>query len=699
MPYLQKLKIILQSKKFIILSLLFISVYVLITTKWITYESKLEENTTQIRGNVISYKIDGNKLSMLIEEREKIKVTYYIKTLEEKEYLQDNILLGSKIDLEGTLSEPYNNTIPNTFNYKEYLYNNKIYKIFTANKINLTNKTTFLNQIKTVFMHKIEKMGSSSAYLYALILGEVDYIADDVYKKYQANGTTHLFAVSGLHISTLALFLSTIFKKVKLKEWIGNIIIILFLLFYMFLVGFTPSVLRGGLLFIFLIINQKSKLKLNTINVLYLLFFLLVLINPFNIYSLGFIYSFLTSFGLILFSKKITGNYLAKLIKTSAIAFLFSFPITIYNFYEINLLTIFNNIIVVPIVTIILFPLTLGTFIIPILEPLLIVGIKVLEWISHILNLFSLNLVIPKINFIFIIIYYLIVYLIYKYNFKYIFTIILLVISCKLLPNLDPSSYVYFLDVGQGDSMIIIGSNLSYVVMIDSGGKMTYETEEWEKKNKNYNISDNIIMFLKSKGITNIDYFIGTHGDFDHIGEALNLLENFKIDQVILNNGKYNDLELKIIEVLKRKKINYYQNIKELNLDNNKLYFLNSKLYDNENDNSIVLYLNLNGTQLLLMGDAGAEVEIDLLEKYKLKNVDILKVGHHGSKTSSNKEFIDKINPTYSIISVGRNNRYGHPNGEVLKNMNSRIIYRTDLNGSVIFKIKNGQSSIETCPP
>ena len=101
MPYLLRLKIILQSKKFIILSLLFISIYALIMTKGITYESKLEDNTTKITGNIISYTIDGNKLSMLIKTKEKIKVTYYINTLEEKEYLQENLLLGSKINLEG----------------------------------------------------------------------------------------------------------------------------------------------------------------------------------------------------------------------------------------------------------------------------------------------------------------------------------------------------------------------------------------------------------------------------------------------------------------------------------------------------------------------------------------------------------------------------------------------------------------------
>ena len=264
---------------------------------------------------------------------------------------------------------------------------------------------------------------------------------------------------------------------------------------------------------------------------------------------------------------------------------------------------------------------------------------------------------------------------------------------------MDSSSYIYFLDVGQGDCTVVIGNNLSYVVLIDTGGKITYETEEWEKKNKTYNISDNVITFLKSKGITKIDYLIGTHGDFDHMGETINLLENFKIKQVILNNDEYNDLELKIIEVLKQKKINCSQNIQELRLNDNQLYFLNHKLYDNENDNSLVLYLNLKGVKLLLMGDAGIEVEKELLEKYNFKNVDILKVGHHGSKTSSSKEFIEKIKPTYSIISVGRNNRYGHPNIDTLKKLEQSLVYRTDLNGSIVFKIKNNLLKIENFQP
>ena len=139
--------------------------------------------------------------------------------------------------------------------------------------------------------------------------------------------------------------------------------------------------------------------------------------------------------------------------------------------------------------------------------------------------------------------------------------------------------------------------------------------------------------------------------------------------------------------------------IKELNIDNNKLYFLNNKDYRNENDNSSVIYTKLNNYKFLLMGDAGVEVEEDLIEKYNLTNIDVLKVGHHCSKTSSGKNFINETNPKYSIISVGKNNKYGHPNKKVLDNLELSKIYRTDQVGSVLFKIKNDKLKIETCTP
>ena len=247
---------------------------------------------------------------------------------------------------------------------------------------------------------------------------------------------------------------------------------------------------------------------------------------------------------------------------------------------------------------------------------------------------------------------------------------------------------ILFLDVSQGDSILLHYPHNKYNILIDTGG------------NYNYEISKNIIIpYLKSKGINKIDYLILTHGDYDHMGESINLIENFKVEKVIFNCGEFNDLEKELIKDLDKKKMPYYSCIKELNIDDNKLYFLQTKEYDNENDNSSVIYFNYYNYKSLFMGDASTEREKDILEKYNLKDVDFLKVGHHGSNTSSSEEFINSINPKYSLISVGKNNRYGHPNKEVLDTLNDSKIYRTDQDGSIMFKIKKDKLQIETCSP
>ena len=183
------------------------------------------------------------------------------------------------------------------------------------------------------------------------------------------------------------------------------------------------------------------------------------------------------------------------------------------------------------------------------------------------------------------------------------------------------------------------------------------------------------------------------------MGEAINFVNNFKVEKVIFNCGEFNELEQDLIQVLDNKKIPYYSCIKELNIDDNKLYFLNNRDYGNENDNSSVIYTEINNHKFLFMGDADGKVEEDLIQQYNLKDIDVLKVGHHGSKTSSCEEFINEIVPDYSIISVGKNNRYGHPNDSVLDNLAYSKIYRTDQGGSIMFKVENNIMNIETCPP
>lgn len=661
----------------------------------IQYESIYSGDETSITGSIMSYSINGNKLKMNIKDKEEVIATYYIKTEEELVYLKENIGIGKTITVNGTLNEPINNTIPNTFNYKKYLYNNKIYYLFDAYSYNIQNDNNLLDRAKD-YLIKRAYNSKNSEYLLVLVLGDKALISSDEYNTYQNNGTSHLLAVSGSHITVILLVLSFFLKK--LKEVPKLIIISLILLFFAFVTNNASAVNRAIYFFIINRINKLGNLKLSNIQVLFITAFILLLLDPFTIYDLGFIYSFCISLGIMYYSDKLNGNLLIATLKVSIIAFLFSLPISSYINYEVNLSSILINLIFVPWISYIVFPISIITFIFPIFNPILSILLSITNVLNNIGEFISIFINVPKMPLVVAIILFILL-LLAKNNKKYLYVILIILGLIKLSPLINSSYEVYFLDINQGDSAIIITPHKRDVVMIDTGGKITYEVEDWKKSNKSYNLSDNTIKFLKSKGITTIDYLITTHGDYDHIGNAKYIVENFKVEKVIFNCGEFNELETDLIKVLDEKKIPYYSCIKELNIDNNKLYFLQTKEYDNENDNSNVIYTELSGYNFMFMGDASSTTEKEIIDKYNLPDIDILKVGHHGSRTSSSIEFINEINPEYSIISVGKNNRYGHPNKEVLDALEESKIYRTDQNGSIMFKINNNKLKIETCSP
>lgn len=665
-----RLKTLLQYNYFYIILVILVLCLTFIRNSFYN-ESKFNGSENSFVGIVDEIKKSDDYYKITIKSKEKIIGSYY-----SKEPL--NISLGDKITFKGTLSKPKNNTIPNTFNYRKYLYNHHVYYLVKIDNIKVISKTRSVKyKVKNYIVKRSEKFKHSD-YFKAFLIGDKSEMDD--YSLFQKNGVSHLFAISGMHLSLLSGIILFLFKKSRFKEILACIFLILFSM----ITNYSASIYRSLLLFIYIVLNKKLDLRISTVNVLLLVVCTLLIFNPLIIYDMGFLYSVSVSLGLILFNKYMKKNYFVNMFLTSFIAFLFSLPITLYYNYEINLMQIINNVVIVPLVSIIIYPLTILTFIFSFLEPILNVLISILKFIST--HLIMINIIVPKVSFIFYFIYYVFLFMFLKTNRNiFILLIIIYTLCIKAKPLIDFNTYVYFLDVGQGDSSLIYSKHK--VILIDTGG------------NDNIKVSDNTIKFLKSTGKSKINYLVLTHGDFDHMGEAINLVNNFKVEKVIFNCGPYNELESGLIKVLDKKKIPYYSCIKELNIDDNKLYFLNNKNYGNENDNSSVIYTKLNNHKFLFMGDAGVEVEEDLIEKYNLQDIDVLKVGHHGSKTSSSKKFIDEIEPKYSIISVGKNNRYGHPNNEVLNNIKDSKIYRTDLDGSIMFKIKNDKFKIETCSP
>ena len=594
--------------------------------------------------------------------------------------------LGDKVQVEGVFQKPKSNTSFSLFNYQNYLKHKQIYYQVKATSIKpIQNNTSFYYSIK----QKLFQYLDFNPYLNTFLLGDKTYLSDEVVRSFQENGISHLFAISGMHIGLLSSILNKLLRK-KYTEETSYKICCLFLLFYLFLVGFSPSILRGVLFYIFFQGNQVFYFYIKKENLFLLILSLSLFINPFYIFDVGFQFSYLISFALLRFQKELTHpNYFLSLLKVSCLSFFVSIPISLFHFYQINVLGLFYNLIFVPFISLFLFPISFIVFLWKPLWPIYQCFIVVLEKVSFCLSTIEFGkLIFMRVSLVVYIIYFICILLFLCFKKKLILVLFFFILSIHyMFPFIDSTNYVEFIDVGQGDSILIHIDHQN--ILIDTGG--VYQEGSIYHKT--------LSPLFRSLGIHSFRFLILSHGDKDHMGEAINLVNNFKVKKVIFNCGEYNDLEKELIKVLDKKKIHYYSCIRELNLDKHKLYFLQTKEYDNENDNSNVIYTEIDGYQFMFMGDASVTTEKEILDRYSLLDIDVLKVGHHGSKTSSGKDFINEINPKYRVISVGKNNRYGLPNKEVLNNLENSKIYRTDEDGSIMFKIKNNKLKIETCSP
>lgn len=241
---------------------------------------------------------------------------------------------------------------------------------------------------------------------------------------------------------------------------------------------------------------------------------------------------------------------------------------------------------------------------------------------------------------------------------------------------------VYFIDVGQADAIYIKDGNSN--MMIDAGNNADGKL---------------LVKYLQSLNVKNFKYVVGTHAHEDHIGGIDDIINNFKIDnfympEAISTSKTFED----VLDALDKNKVTF-QTPKigdKFTLENTNFEVLSIGNDTSDlNDTSLVLKMSYNNTCVLFMGDASSNVEKNLLNK----DIDcqVLKVGHHGSRYSSSDEFIKKVNPTYGIIMVGKDNKYGHPTKKALDILNKYkvTIHRTDEEGTIVMHLKGNDISFE----
>lgn len=649
------LKIILQSRLFCIY---LITITLIITVFRIIIKPKLyyTEQDKKVIGVIEKIIIDDEKVSMLINAKEKLQGIYYLSN--KKENKIQNLKVGDKIKILGEITKPTSPTTTNQFNYSFYLKKQGIYHLIIIDKIRkIKGSTKILDKIKNILNEKI-----THPYIQAFLLGNDEDINKDIKESYQENGISHLLAISGMHFYLIANFILKILNKIKITSKIRYLITFLIVFLYSSLLDINASILRGILFFFLFSLNRVWSLGLLKKQLILFTIIITILINPYFATEVAFWYSFVISIGLLYFLDT-TNSYWKSLWISSYISFLLSVPISLYYFYQINILSVFYNLFYIPYVNFVVFPLTVLTFLIPLIEPLYQLSIMILEQSSLLISKIKIGIFIfPKANIcVYLIEFLVLIIFLKKKNKRILLLLLLLFLGHYFSFNLQPD-FFKIIDVGQGDSILLFSKGRAG--LIDTGGKSYFNNRTSSTITKYTTIP-----LLKSLGIKKLNYLFLTHGDMDHMGEVFYLMNHFKIENIYINLGTTSFLEKKLMEerkIKKSKQDSMYQ------IGNFTLYQLN-RSWKEENNSSSVYYINHPNLTILTMGDATIKTEEYILKNYNL-NVDVLKIGHHGSKTSTGSTFLKETDPNLALISVGKTNRFNHPNREVLNKLTENKI-------------------------
>ena len=635
---------------------------------------------------------------------------------------KQKIEYGDKIFFLGEFekaSEARNN---GGFNYKQYLKTNGIYGLISTTKIEKIQKgqyykiLIFINNVRNKIIENANKLLSKNEanLLTGILIGNKDSLDKTIQQDFRNSSLSHMLAVSGAHASYVIIGITIILGKLNISKNFSKIITIILLILFTILTGATSSVTRAVIMAIYLLLGSLLHRKPNIIASISLSLFIILIINPYKILDVGLQLSYGGTIGIIMFSSLILKErkYKNKILNTLKDLFVVSlsaniviFPIIAYHYNTFSITFFISNILAGPLLGIIII-LGFVTIILSFIAinlariPAFILSIF-LKLLIHIAS-FSSKLPLSKIyvitpSIIFILIYYFILFLIRFKKFKlkkildkrFISILLCVFLIFQLIKIIPSNLQINFIDVGQGDSTLII-TPMHKTILIDGGGNLD---------EKDYSIGKNVLIpYLLDKGIIKLDYIMISHFDSDHVGGILTVMEELKVGQVVISKqGEDSENYKKFKETAKEKKIKVVIVGKGDRLQIEKgLYFdilwpNNTKLISENilNNNSIVAKLNYKNTSCIFTGDIEAIAERQLLQEYK-NNLNIfigtiLKVGHHGSKTSSIQEFIETVKPKISLIGVGEDNKFGHPNNEVIHRLEKigSQIYRTDQMGEI----------------
>lgn len=625
---------------------------------------------------------------------------------------------GDLIEIKGEYSAPEVARNYKGFDYSQYLKTLNIYGTIKVEESKIINKNQLspilisINNIKEKMIDNANRnMPKRTAnLLLGILIGERDNIQEDIIESFRTANLSHILAVSGAHTSYIILGITYLISKSKTPKRIGYIITIINLLIFIIITGASYSVVRACIMAIVVIGAKICYRKENFFTSICISLIIILIQNPFAINDIGLKLSFMGTAGIVIFNKSITNFFIKLKIKqkiAEALSVTFSaqlmiMPITILNFNTISLTFFISNILASPLLGIIIIFGFISIFISSILNPISKILFLILHIFLELLILVSKvtekipgsSILVKTPNILFAIVYYILIlffnyFFVIKQNptrrfhkkiikiitiknikngFKVIAVVFLIMLLLtRIVRIINPTLKIYFIDVGQGDSTLIVTPK-NKKILIDGGEGKT-------------NV---LFQYLLDRRINKIDYIIISHFDSDHCNGLIEIIEKMRVENIVMSKqSKESEEYKKILEIIKQKNIKVSsvkaedKIIIEKNLYTKILNPAKKFEFQDLNNNAIVAKLVYKNFSMLFTGDI-EKAEENLAKKYKneLKST-ILKVAHHGSKTSTSEEFLKYVEPQIALIGVGENNKFGHPNQitiEKLKNIRSQNI-------------------------
>ncbi len=553
---------------------------------------------------------------------------------------------------------------PNGYDEKHELFKKEIFYKYKSDSITIDRSgfsIYFINHyLKNLVRKHYDK--ETSSLINALVLGDYHDLKEEDIETLKENGIIHLFAISGLHISFLSLILTKILAYFKAKK--SDVVISYIFLFYIVVCGFQPSIIRASTLYSLKTLQKYKKWTFSAVDRLSVIFLFLALFNPFYLYNLGFVFSFMMSGMIVLLENKLEHlKPLTKLFYISFFAQLLSLPFVIFLNNRLNLLIPFLNIIFIVLMETVLLPLTLLTAALPFLVPLLKYTAKLFFLLSSAFGKIPVYLNFPKFPFLVYLSYYVLLFTLISYTKAKTFYMVMAftVFSLAFVKVLDARELFRFYSLKNGEATVIKPPNSLGAIVIDTGdGRGKVLTKE-----------------LKAMGVYYLDALFISHGDLDHYGEIDELTKQFYIKTIYVS--MFDETYYVKSPKSKRLKSGDVLKIKGFTVE-----CLGPKSRgQTKNANSLILlFTDSKGERFLFTGDISKKEEEELSV-----NADVLKVSHHGSSTSTSPIFLKTLKPKVAIIMTGIKWQHKFPSKDTLDSLeeNKIKVYRTDVHSSITY--------------